>query len=177
MVEVGQHVGASALQGSAELGQTSRPGGTCGAQGVDDRGHRGLSPAPIRVGLGGDDPLVDAPGRGDRDVAAVGERWSTVIVGGCSVFTAREACPAELVDRWAPGRVMINVYGPTETTMWASKSEPLTAGSRAPPIGSPVAGAAFLSLMGGCGRCRRAWSVSCMWPVPGWAAGIGGGPR
>ena len=57
-----------------------------------------------------------------------------------------EACPAEVVDRWAPGRVMINVYGPTETTMWASKSVPLTAGSGAPPIGSPVSGAAFFVL-------------------------------
>ena len=33
-----------------------------------------------------------------------------LLVGG-------EACPAEVVDRWAPGRVMINDYGPTETTM------------------------------------------------------------
>ena len=59
-----------------------------------------------------------------------------------------EACPAELVDRWAPGRVMINVYGPTETTMWASKSAPLAAGSGAPPIGAPVSGAAFFVLDG-----------------------------
>ena len=59
-----------------------------------------------------------------------------------------EPCPAELVDRWAPGRVMVNVYGPTETTMWASKSAPLTAGSGAPPIGSPVSGAAFFVLDG-----------------------------
>ena len=51
-----------------------------------------------------------------------------------------EPCPVEVVDRWAPGRVMVNVYGPTETTMWASKSAPLTAGSGAPPIGSPVCG-------------------------------------
>ena len=57
-----------------------------------------------------------------------------------------EACPPALVDRWAPGRVMINVYGPTETTMWASKSAPLTPGSGAPPIGSPVTGAAFFVL-------------------------------
>ncbi|OBK91032.1 non-ribosomal peptide synthetase, partial [Mycobacterium sp. 1165178.9] len=57
-----------------------------------------------------------------------------------------EPCPAELVDRWAPGRVMINVYGPTETTMWASKSAPLTAGSGSPPVGSPVPGAAFFVL-------------------------------
>ena len=59
-----------------------------------------------------------------------------------------EACPPALVDRWAPGRVMINVYGPTETTMWLSKSSPLTPGSGAPPIGSPVTGAAFFVLDG-----------------------------
>ncbi|WP_227371247.1 AMP-binding protein, partial [Mycobacterium fragae] len=59
-----------------------------------------------------------------------------------------EPCPPELVDRWAPGRVMINVYGPTETTMWASKSAPLAAGSGPPPIGSPVSGAGFFVLDG-----------------------------
>ncbi len=57
-----------------------------------------------------------------------------------------EPCPPELVDRWAPGRVMVNVYGPTETTMWASKSAPLEAGGGAPPIGSPIAWAAFFVL-------------------------------
>jgi site-specific DNA recombinase len=58
---------------SRAQGQLFQPGGNCGAQGVDDRGHHGLSTAPIRVGIGGDDPLVDAPGHGDRDVAVVGE--------------------------------------------------------------------------------------------------------
>ncbi|MDT5119455.1 MAG: hypothetical protein QOE30_5194, partial [Mycobacterium sp.] len=57
-----------------------------------------------------------------------------------------EPCPAEVVDRWARGRVMVNVYGPTETTMWASKSAPLAPGSGVPPIGSPVSGAAFFVL-------------------------------
>ena len=59
-----------------------------------------------------------------------------------------EACPAELVDRWAAGRVMFNVYGPTETTVFASISAPLSAGSGVPPIGSPVPGAALFVLDG-----------------------------
>ncbi|WP_156431557.1 amino acid adenylation domain-containing protein, partial [Mycobacterium sp. GA-1199] len=63
----------------------------------------------------------------------------TLLVGG-------EACPPEVVDRWAPGRVMINEYGPTEATMWVALSAPLQAGSRVVPIGTPVPGAAFLVL-------------------------------
>ena len=57
-----------------------------------------------------------------------------------------EVCPAEVVDQWAPGRVLINAYGPTETTMCVSISAPLTAGSGSPPIGSPVPGAALFVL-------------------------------
>ncbi|GCB01518.1 hypothetical protein NCCNTM_51520 [Mycolicibacterium sp. NCC-Tsukiji] len=63
-----------------------------------------------------------------------------------ALLIGAEACPPELVDRWAPGRVMRNVYGPTETTMWVSKSTPLMVGSGAPPIGSPVPGAALFVL-------------------------------
>ncbi|MGA7053705.1 MAG: amino acid adenylation domain-containing protein, partial [Mycobacterium sp.] len=63
-----------------------------------------------------------------------------------------EACPAEVVDRWAPGRVMVNAYGPTETTMCVAISAPLTAGSPessgVPPIGAPVSGAALFVLDG-----------------------------
>ena len=63
-----------------------------------------------------------------------------MLVGG-------EACPAELVDRWAPGRTMINAYGPTETTVYAAMSAPLMAGaSGAVPIGSPVPAAALFVL-------------------------------
>ena len=69
-------------------------------------------------------------------------------LGPVALVVGGEACPAELVDRWAPGRVMINVYAPTETPMWASMSAPLVAGSGVVPIGSPVAGAAFFVLDG-----------------------------
>src|SRR6185436_12795693 len=63
-----------------------------------------------------------------------------------ALVMAGEACPAEVVDRWAPGRVMINAYGPTETTMCVAISAPLTADSGAPPIGAPVPGAALFVL-------------------------------
>ena len=69
-------------------------------------------------------------------------------LGSAALVIGAEPCPAELVDRWAPGRVMVNVYGPTETTMWASRSAPLRPGSGAPPIGSPVSGAALFVLDG-----------------------------
>ena len=55
----------------------------------------------------------------------------TLIVGA-------EACPAALVDRWAPGRRMINSYGPTEATIVATWTGPLTAGSGTPGIGGPL---------------------------------------
>ncbi|WP_135451335.1 non-ribosomal peptide synthetase, partial [Mycobacterium sp. DL99] len=65
-----------------------------------------------------------------------------------ALVMAGEACPAEVVDRWAPGRMVINAYGPTETTMCVAISAPLTAGSGVPPIGSPVVGAALFVLDG-----------------------------
>ncbi|WP_141681683.1 non-ribosomal peptide synthetase, partial [Mycobacterium malmoense] len=65
-----------------------------------------------------------------------------------SLVMAGEACPPEVVDRWAPGRVMVNAYGPTETTMCVAISAPLAAGSGTPPIGSPVPGAALFVLDG-----------------------------
>ena len=65
-----------------------------------------------------------------------------------ALMAAGEACPAEVVDRWAPGRVMINGYGPTETTVYATISAPLTPHPAVVPIGAPVPGAALFVLDG-----------------------------
>ncbi|WP_120314334.1 non-ribosomal peptide synthetase, partial [Mycobacterium mantenii] len=65
-----------------------------------------------------------------------------------SLVMAGEACPGEVVDQWAPGRVMVNAYGPSETTMCVTISAPLRPGSGIPPIGSPVPGAALFVLDG-----------------------------
>ena len=65
-----------------------------------------------------------------------------------AVLLGGEACPVEVVDRWAPGRVVINAYGPTEATVYASMSAPLRAGSGAAPIGAPVASSALFVLDG-----------------------------
>ncbi|ARG58814.1 hypothetical protein B1T43_26810 [Mycobacterium kansasii] len=65
-----------------------------------------------------------------------------------AVVLLGEVCPVELVDRWAPGRMMINTYGPTEATVWVSTSTRLVADSAPPPIGSPVPGAALFVLDG-----------------------------
>ncbi|OKP02451.1 non-ribosomal peptide synthetase [Xenorhabdus eapokensis] len=56
----------------------------------------------------------------------------TLLVGG-------EACPPTLTKRWAPGRQMINAYGPTEATVCATLCRCESQGDHAPPIGRPIA--------------------------------------
>jgi amino acid adenylation domain-containing protein len=53
---------------------------------------------------------------------------------------AGEACPAEVVDRWAPGRLFFNAYGPTEITVWATVAQ-CRENQGPPDIGRPIPGA------------------------------------
>ncbi|HYO98763.1 MAG TPA: amino acid adenylation domain-containing protein, partial [Pyrinomonadaceae bacterium] len=55
-----------------------------------------------------------------------------------TVITGGEPCSPELVARWAHGRRFFNVYGPTETTTWATFAR-CAGDGRTPSIGRPVA--------------------------------------
>ncbi|HEX2095251.1 MAG TPA: amino acid adenylation domain-containing protein, partial [Longimicrobiaceae bacterium] len=55
-----------------------------------------------------------------------------------AIMSGGEACPAEVVRRWAPGRRFYNGYGPTETSVRVTVVE-TAEGRRPPPIGRAVA--------------------------------------
>ncbi|MFF9023612.1 amino acid adenylation domain-containing protein [Streptomyces eurythermus] len=74
-------------------------------------------------------PTAVLAGLPDRELPDL----DVLIVGG-------EAVDEALVARWAPGRRMFNMYGPTEATVAATGSGPL-GGEGRPPIGRPIAGA------------------------------------
>jgi len=54
-----------------------------------------------------------------------------------TLIAAAEACPPELVDRWAPGRRFLNGYGPTEATVCTNVARCMPGGGR-PHLGRPI---------------------------------------
>ncbi|HEX7239395.1 MAG TPA: amino acid adenylation domain-containing protein, partial [Longimicrobiaceae bacterium] len=55
-----------------------------------------------------------------------------------TLFVGGDRCSAETAHRWSRGRRMINVYGPTETTIYATDHAIVPDAEEAPPIGRPV---------------------------------------
>ncbi|WP_280403232.1 non-ribosomal peptide synthetase [Nocardia brasiliensis] len=58
---------------------------------------------------------------------------------------AGEAATPELIERWSIGRRMVNLYGPTEFSIWATGPAELVAGEPI-TIGGPIRGAATMVL-------------------------------
>jgi len=82
-------------------------------------------------------------GRGVTHVTLPPSLLSAVEAGGglpdlVTLVVAGEACPPAVVARWSRNRRMFNAYGPTEATVAATVSDPLT-GAGNPPIGRPIA--------------------------------------
>ncbi len=54
------------------------------------------------------------------------------------IFSGGERLPGELVERWGQGRRFVNIYGPTEATVWATWEEVRPGCGGSPPIGRPL---------------------------------------
>jgi novobiocin biosynthesis protein NovH len=65
-----------------------------------------------------------------------------------TLVVAGEACPPDLVARWAPRCRLINAYGPTEGTVCATMTGPMAAGEQV-TIGTPIDGVSVYLLDGG----------------------------
>jgi amino acid adenylation domain-containing protein/non-ribosomal peptide synthase protein (TIGR01720 family) len=89
-------------------------------------------------------PLVDLLNNRRVNLAALppviagGLPEGTTLPADLTMVVAGEACPPEVVARWAPRLRMFNGYGPTESVLASTVSGPLSGVGR-PPIGRPTA--------------------------------------
>ncbi|MEV6602105.1 amino acid adenylation domain-containing protein [Actinoplanes sp. NPDC051346] len=72
---------------------------------------------------------------------ALGTLPADALPAGITLVVGGDASAPELVARWAPGRRMVNAYGPTEATVCVTASEPLSPDVAEIPIGRPIVGA------------------------------------
>src|SRR5262249_36837558 len=72
------------------------------------------------------------------------------------LVVAGEAVTRSLVEDWARGRRMINAYGPTEITVWATGHDCSSDESGAPPIGRPITNKRIY-ILDGHGRTSPTW--------------------
>ncbi|MFD6395762.1 amino acid adenylation domain-containing protein [Nocardia sp. NPDC060249] len=105
-----------------------------------------VSPADVYAGP----ELADLIGREQVSHAVITpSALATVSCDGLEglrvLATAGEPVGPELVDRWAPHRTMVNLYGPSESTIWATASDALAADA-AITIGRPVGPVAVVVL-------------------------------
>jgi amino acid adenylation domain-containing protein len=68
---------------------------------------------------------------------------------GMTLVLAGEACPPALVTHWSAGRLMVNAYGPTESTVCATMNTRVSVLDGSVPIGQPVVNTRVYVLDGG----------------------------
>ncbi|HEX7243492.1 MAG TPA: amino acid adenylation domain-containing protein, partial [Longimicrobiaceae bacterium] len=84
-----------------------------------------------------------------------------------TISTGGERCSAGTAARWSRGRRLVNMYGPTEATIYTTAHECAPGVAEAPPIGRPVANARVYVL--------DAWDEAAPVGVPGELYGGGAG--
>ncbi|HEX3782002.1 MAG TPA: amino acid adenylation domain-containing protein [Pseudonocardiaceae bacterium] len=95
-------------------------GGLAGAELAEFLSSKRITAATIPASVLATVPRVDLPD------------LRTLIFGG-------DVAAADLVEFWSAGRLLFNEYGPTESTVTVTTSDPLT-GAVVPPIGRPTPG-------------------------------------